>query len=54
LAKKEISRSLKVWAFSFSVAGIILFFYFKAPIIPIILAGIGTLILVLLQNKTRN
>ncbi len=48
--KPGLKNKLSLWAVSFILAAILLFFYFHAPLLPILLAGIGTLALVLFRH----
>ncbi|GEM_PF-3956808 len=40
--KIDLRKILVPWLASFAFAALILFFYFKAPLMPILLAGVAT------------
>lgn len=49
----NLNKKLITWAATFLCVAVLLFFYFHAPILPILLAGAGTLLIVLFQNSKK-
>ncbi len=57
--KNDVNRRLTLWAVTFFSIAVILFFYFKAPLLPLLLAGISTFCIVVVryfseQQKRKN